>query len=204
MQREYYYYLRDERHRPVITVCLIKRDNIFGRGVSFCSMLDQPSKRVGKAIAKIRALHALQTKTCSLETAFLPFKFYKSHFQPEMSDYEEKMTKTKKKRQSLYTYKEFVISQEMMAEIDRYINERKEPSSFLKAVVCNDLRKAVIFAEADELPNIPAFVTYFYNEAPSLCWGSALRLKRWLTKTELKAHHENETDSNDRGNKRLD
>ena len=56
MQKEIYYYVRDEKNRPMVTVCLLM--DAFGdvaRGVAFCSIRDNPSKRVGRKIAKQRA-----------------------------------------------------------------------------------------------------------------------------------------------------
>lgn len=62
----FYYYLRDMRHRkgkkgrPVVTVCLIvdKNRRVIVRGVSICSLKDNPCKKTGRRIARNRALWA--------------------------------------------------------------------------------------------------------------------------------------------------
>ena len=54
--KEFYYHLRDERSRPVVTVCLLIEKNTMARGVAICSPKDNPKKKIGRAIAKGRAL----------------------------------------------------------------------------------------------------------------------------------------------------
>lgn len=57
--KEYYYYLRDNANRPVVTVCLLAENGNVARGIAVCSIKDQPEKRKGRAIAKARAEYAL-------------------------------------------------------------------------------------------------------------------------------------------------
>ena len=116
--KEKYYYIRDEVStskeglgRPIITVCLIRVGNDIGRGIAICSDLDQPCKKVGRVIAKTRALYALteEKNGCkigrwSLDNVLLanrefmsnsvPFPL-KSTYNPELTDYEKKLFKTK-------------------------------------------------------------------------------------------------------------
>lgn len=80
----------------------------------------------------------------------------------------------------MYTFQEFVIPDYMIRSINRYINEGRKPGRFLTAVICNNLFDAVGQADDNNMPNIPAFVSYFYNEAPSLCWGSEENMKAWI------------------------
>jgi hypothetical protein len=68
----------------------------------------------------------------------------------------------------------------MMEVIDRYINEKCRPGGFLEAVICNDLKAAVENADDENMANLPAFVGYFYNEAPFNCWGSKEKMENWL------------------------
>lgn len=79
----------------------------------------------------------------------------------------------------MYTFRQFYIPDRMMPGIRRYIEEGLVPGSFLSAVICNDLREAVGAADDENLVNLPAFVGYFYNEAPTQCWGSADKMKAW-------------------------
>ena len=55
------YYLKDEKHVPRVTVCLLKDDvdGSIGRGVSICSFKDQPVRSEGIAKARGRAKQAL-------------------------------------------------------------------------------------------------------------------------------------------------
>jgi len=54
-----YYYHRDKKNRPIVTVCEIKHNNKKARGVSICSPKDNPCKATGRKIAYDRARHAL-------------------------------------------------------------------------------------------------------------------------------------------------
>lgn len=62
----FYYYMRDDKKRPVQTYCLIiNKNNLDGehaRGMAFCSEKDQPCKKIGRAIASGRAVKALKEK----------------------------------------------------------------------------------------------------------------------------------------------
>lgn len=71
------------------------------------------------------------------------------------------------------------IPERMMDGIQRYINDGIIPGDFLQAVICNNLREAVGRADDENLVNLPAFVMYFYNEAPGLCWGSKDKMDAW-------------------------
>ena len=107
---EKYYYIRDDiktspdsNGRPIITVCLIKVSGDIGRGLAICSDLDQPCKKVGRSIARTRALYALaqEKNWCEMKRgdkiplmAFID-GFYKSTYNPELTDYEQKLFNTK-------------------------------------------------------------------------------------------------------------
>jgi hypothetical protein len=78
-----------------------------------------------------------------------------------------------------YTFRDFYIPDRMMGGIQRWIDNRIPPGDFLTAVICNDLRKACGRADDENLRNLPAYVGYFYNEAPSTCWGSPEKFAAW-------------------------
>ena len=59
---EEYYYLRDKQKRPTVTVCLVSGNRGLSRGIAVCSLRDHPVKKVGRALAKKRALQAYWTK----------------------------------------------------------------------------------------------------------------------------------------------
>ena len=81
---------------------------------------------------------------------------------------------------SEYTFREFYIPERMMGGLTRYIEEGIEPGHFLAAVICNDLREAVGRADDENIRNIPAYLGYLYNKAPSGCWGSKTNFVNWL------------------------
>jgi hypothetical protein len=73
------------------------------------------------------------------------------------------------------------IPAHMMIAINDYINHGLEPGSFLTAVICNDLRGVVGQADAENILLLREYVSYFYNEAPCDCWGSRIRMDKWIS-----------------------
>jgi hypothetical protein len=61
-EKFYYYFFRDSMNRPMVTACIIAGPNGIGRGISVCSNGDNPEKKIGKEIAKRRALKAYWEK----------------------------------------------------------------------------------------------------------------------------------------------
>jgi hypothetical protein len=105
-----YYYFRDFRNRPWITVCLLwnikdGKPYIEGRGLSICSIRDNLCKETGRNLALERAALAIICKDDSEEiTEFrdsvqdtillcdLPIEIvYKSEYEPELTDYENRL-----------------------------------------------------------------------------------------------------------------
>ena len=92
-----------------------------------------------------------------------------------------------------YTFREFYIPERMMGGIERYIRQGIKPGHFLTAIICNDLKGAVSHADDENIRNLPAYVGYFYNKAPSACWGSPQDMKIWLERfrtEDWEAHKE--------------
>lgn len=63
------------------------------------------------------------------------------------------------------------IPEHMRDAIMNYILHRMKPGVFLEGVICNDLRKAVCNADAQNLPLIKMYVWWFYNICPSSLVG---------------------------------
>ena len=86
----------------------------------------------------------------------------------------------------LYTFTygghNFYIPKRMESGIELYIKKGIMPGSFLTAVICNDLQGAVGAADSENIHNLPAYVSWFYNEAPHNCWGSKERMHAWVGK----------------------
>lgn len=89
-----------------------------------------------------------------------------------------------------YTYDSFFIPSYMWEGIDLYIRRGVKPGSFLSAVIANDLREAVNCADQTNMRNLPAYVAFFYNEAPRHCWGSPEAMVAWMVCGGLEAQAE--------------
>ena len=86
-----------------------------------------------------------------------------------------------------YSFNGMHIRSDMIEEIRRYVDHHVRPSGFLAAVICNNLQDAVFYADDENLRNLPAFVAYFYDEAPSTCWGSVEKMQEWLKARKVEA-----------------
>jgi hypothetical protein len=75
---------------------------------------------------------------------------------------------------------QYYIPDRMARALDGYINHGWPLGSFLTAVISNNLSEAVGRADYENLANLPAYVAYLYNEAPSPCWGSPEKMDEWL------------------------
>ena len=64
--------------------------------------------------------------------------------------------------------------------LDYYALTGQISSGFLAAVLCNDLSKAVSFADSSNLAALPAIVGYVYNELPSDSWGNEAKVCAWI------------------------
>jgi hypothetical protein len=107
MEKRYFYYLRDDNNKPIVTVCLIKTGDIVTKGIAICSERDNPVKKVGRNIAAGRAVKAqlygmdtLPVSERGLEQYGQVYEsdveeltpMYKSVFTPYLSDYEKEIT----------------------------------------------------------------------------------------------------------------
>jgi hypothetical protein len=82
--------------------------------------------------------------------------------------------------QRTYTFRGFYIPPRMMDGLQRYIENHVAPGDFLTAILKNNLRDAVAYADDENLENLPAYVGFLYNECPAGCWGSEQLFKDWL------------------------
>lgn len=82
----------------------------------------------------------------------------------------------------MYTFKTFYIPEHMMESIRRYVDHGIKPGSFLEAVICNNLYKAIAHADSVNIHQLPAYAAYFYNETPFFCWGSRERMVEWMAR----------------------
>lgn len=73
-----------------------------------------------------------------------------------------------------------MIPEYMKEALDRYVNQKIMPGSFLQAVLCNDLFGAMGRADSNNRAALYSIVQYIYNELPSNSWGSAKIVKEFL------------------------
>lgn len=103
--KEIYYYFRDEKNRPMTTICLMRETNYYdltyeiGKGVSLCSDKDIPCKKVGRKIAKQRASYALSERkdSCATKRGIATVFPFKSCYMPVLTEYEEKLLNFERK-----------------------------------------------------------------------------------------------------------
>jgi hypothetical protein len=84
-----------------------------------------------------------------------------------------------------YGFKVYEIPDRMREGIELYINCGVLPGSFLQAVIKNDLKQAVMYADDENMANLPAYANYFYNHAPHDCWGSENLMESWVREKKL-------------------
>ena len=95
-----FYYFRDQKRTPIVTVCLIKNGTKISRGIAICSKKDMPAKKIGRKIALARARKAfgiqksteaikmLRTRKIFEEAEIYTQFKYKSEYLPDLTHYE--------------------------------------------------------------------------------------------------------------------
>lgn len=80
----------------------------------------------------------------------------------------------------MYKFQSFYISDRMMPGIKRYIEDGIQPGRFLTAIIQNNFSEVCGQADDENIQNLPAYAAYFYNEAPSDCWGTKEKMTAWM------------------------
>lgn len=83
-----------------------------------------------------------------------------------------------------------MVPNNIKSAITAWVFEARVPGSFVKAVLENDLNKAVIGADPTVLPHLKDIVLYMVNEVPALCWGSKEKMSSWSNLGGQKGIHE--------------
>lgn len=76
------------------------------------------------------------------------------------------------------------MSGPMCEAIELYLEKKILDDDFLEAIVCNSLSEACARADESNKRRLHVYVSYFYNHAPSTCWGSPEKVKAWLEPDE--------------------
>jgi hypothetical protein len=78
-----------------------------------------------------------------------------------------------------YTFRDMHVPGYMMGGLERWVERGIPPGDFLCAVIRNDLRGACERADDTNIRNLAAYIAWFYNRAPSGCWGSEADFEYW-------------------------
>ena len=81
---------------------------------------------------------------------------------------------------TFYTFRGWVLSDDLQKSIDRYVKHRIPPGDFLLSCLCNNLSEAVSRADVYNYASIPVITSYLLNRVPAQCWGSAEAVRAWL------------------------
>ena len=92
---------------------------------------------------------------------------------------------TAKTQAQEYSFRGFTVPDYMVGALRDYIENYVPVGGFLTAVLQNDLTEAVGRADDHNTANLPAYVSYLYNNAPRDCWGSPERVTAWLAKRKV-------------------
>lgn len=74
--------------------------------------------------------------------------------------------------------------------IIRWIENGIPPGSFLEAVLENDLKQAFGNADEENSRHLRSIIAWFYNYAPTRCWGYTGAVKVWYSENMEDRHAE--------------
>ena len=81
-----------------------------------------------------------------------------------------------------YTCRSLTLPDHLKESIDAYVETGRPTGGFLRAVINNDLVMAVGLADEENLPLLPVFVWYLYNECPRGCFGFSTAWSEWIAR----------------------
>jgi hypothetical protein len=67
----------------------------------------------------------------------------------------------------------------VFAAINRWVQYRDYPGSFVTRLLCNDLIGTVRSADEESLAALPIILRYLHNEVPTECYGSEAKVTAW-------------------------
>lgn len=74
---------------------------------------------------------------------------------------------------------EWMIPEHLRAGVERYVDQGIPPGHFLTAVIESDLFEAFGRGDQESINRLHSLVMWFYNYAPSACWGSREKRFAW-------------------------
>lgn len=90
-----------------------------------------------------------------------------------------------------YRFNNFKIPSYGVETLKRYVNMGIPCDSFVQAVIDNDLCAAVGRADFQNIHNIPAYISWLYNNAPAGSWGFEGAHERWVSGYRAKKDADN-------------
>lgn len=79
-----------------------------------------------------------------------------------------------------------LLPEHISDSVKLYIEEGRPTGDFLQSVICNQLKESFAFADDINIERMFDIVSFFYNQAPLLCWGSRKRMEKWTGHSGLK------------------
>lgn len=73
------------------------------------------------------------------------------------------------------------IPPRILESLGAYVNERRPTGDFLRAVLENNLTETLRRADEESYKCLFDIVSYIYNEVPAHCWGSAEKVRDWIS-----------------------
>ena len=68
---------------------------------------------------------------------------------------------------------------DVLAAIQRWVQYRDYPGSFVCRLLCNDLIGTYRAADEASLAALPTILRYLHNEVPTNCYGSEAKFSAW-------------------------
>jgi hypothetical protein len=68
----------------------------------------------------------------------------------------------------------------------RYLDQGVPVGTFLEAVLSNDLERAVLHADENNLPVLRGYIRFLRNNAPPLSYGSKAAYDQWVSSGGLR------------------
>jgi len=84
-----------------------------------------------------------------------------------------------------FTFYNRQIPKRMRGGIIRYIVDRIPPGDFLTSVMTNDLKRAITFADDENMWIIPVYIAFFYNKVPSSIYGNKENFNNHLERRDI-------------------
>lgn len=82
-----------------------------------------------------------------------------------------------------------LIPENLMKNLWAYVRGEEAPTSFLYAILTNNLFKSMVLADSVTRPIIPLLVQYIHWEVPGLCHGSPEHVKNWMEEQKKQKEH---------------